>query len=608
MRHVKKHLMGEQELVEAEGTGKNKKRSALGMVQGLSRVEQGMLDRVASCDKEMRCVQLDSGMLYNYKSGEFLNVLARRHSNSAQEVSGTMQLFSECRGLVLRDGAVVSRPVQRFHRVSEMGGLAATVTAEVVTAKLDGQMMCGVVLGEEAQLWSRAGPTGAAQAAMAVARQTEGLLQLISAVWELGGSPTFEFIGRQNTVKVRYGGAELVLVAVRDRVSGRWWGYELLEQMCDRYKVKLVHRHSELEGKTLREIRTQVEGWHGKEGVVVWLRDDCICKVKSSWWLGRELKQKLRWVNKEGITGQDEARQKRQRYTETRAQRVVLRGWDSKVCPVLALGLFKEASKVEALYRRSDGRQGTLVLGFADEGEARKARGRHTFGAVVVWAEQAYSGRSRGDEYRMVRTWWRHSDTKSSAFGATEKATEVAPSAWSGCDVQDEGGAESRVGNGIESRCGSGTRNKNGIGNGNSTRNARVSRRGGEWMRNESRKRRIESENRARNESECEAGTVAPSARSGWDVQGEVAAGGGVWDESRSGGEEEDESVREDESVCENETGGEDESECVDEIEEYDGWMENMEVLQEERRARRKLKARNKLERKRQEWSEKRSV
>ena len=150
-----------------------------------------------------------------------------------------------------------------------MGGLAATVTAEVVTAKLDGQMMCGVVLGEEAQLWSRAGPTAAAQAAMAVARETEGLLQLISAVWELGGSPTFEFIGRQNIVKVRYGGAELVLVAVRDRVSGRWWGYELLGQMCDRYGVKLVHRHRELEGKTLREIRTQVEGWHGKEGVVV---------------------------------------------------------------------------------------------------------------------------------------------------------------------------------------------------------------------------------------------------------------------------------------------------------------------------------------------------
>ena len=91
MRREKRDLTGERELLKAEKKGKHKKMSAMGMVQGLGCVEQGMLDRVAFCDEEMRCVRLGSGMLYNYKSGESLNVLARRHSSSVQEVSSMMR-------------------------------------------------------------------------------------------------------------------------------------------------------------------------------------------------------------------------------------------------------------------------------------------------------------------------------------------------------------------------------------------------------------------------------------------------------------------------------------------------------------------------------------
>jgi len=410
LKRMKREMRGELEMLRTSKKGLEKGTKGnriLGMHQGFSCTEQSMLDRVAASDVEMRRMQVNGGVLYNYKSGEGLRAVASRHSSTVHEMEELMLLLGECRGLVLQEGQVVSRPVQRFHRVSEIGGWAATVTAEVVTEKLDGQMMCGVVQGNEVQLWTRGGWTGAARAATKVARESTGVLQLVNTVWEQGGSPTFEFIGRQSRVKVRYGEAELVLVAVRDRVSGRWWQYEMMEQLCERYGAKLVQRHTELEGRTMREIRTHVEGWTGKEGVVVWLRDDCICKVKSSWWLESELKERRRWVG--GGTGQDDlGKLKRRRYTETRGQRLVLRGWDSKVCPALALGWFEGACKVEALYRRSDGGQGTVVLGFEDEGKAKAIMsGRLKVHGMSLWAEHAYSGRCRSDEHKFVRTWWR---------------------------------------------------------------------------------------------------------------------------------------------------------------------------------------------------------
>lgn len=241
-----------------------------------------------------------------------------------------------------------------------------------------------------------------------MAQECEGMLGLISVVWAQGGSPTFEYVGKQSLVKVRYRNTELVLVAVRDRETGRWWDYGRLEMLCAGYGVQLVHRYRELEGRTLREIREQVEAWHGLEGVVVWLDDQQVCKVKTNWWMDRKAKGQRRWGSDvEKRVAEGNRMVKKEWHVECRQQRVVLRGWAGDLSPAHALQVFPAADKVEAVYRREDGRQGTLVLGFRAREAAMAVRGRYVVKGREVWAEQAYSGRSRSDEHRLVRTWWR---------------------------------------------------------------------------------------------------------------------------------------------------------------------------------------------------------
>ena len=138
----------------------------------LGLAQQEVLAGLSAEDEEMRVWNEGRGaVLFNYKSGEELQRVAERHSINDQEKKELFQLLAECRGLVMQAGQVVARPVQRFHRVWEMGGFAKELRAEIVTEKLDGVTVCGVVVEGEVELWTRGGRTAQAQAAMRVARE-----------------------------------------------------------------------------------------------------------------------------------------------------------------------------------------------------------------------------------------------------------------------------------------------------------------------------------------------------------------------------------------------------------------------------------------------------
>lgn len=401
---------GERRTVQALET-----LAGTGEVEWFGGEEQEMLDRIAMSDEGLKKVELGDGMvLYDYNSGDKVGAVAARNARDDKERRRMEVLLTECRGLVLQSGMgeVISRPVQRFYRVNELNSRGAELAiAGVVTEKLDGQMLCGVVVQGHVELWSRSGWTELGRAATRVGVEHPGLLSLIEEVWDRGGSATFEYIGRQSRVKVRYDSTDFVLVAVRDRRTGRWWEYHELQCLTGQHEIRLVRRLEGLEGKTVREVQLEVKHWQDREGVVVWLDGGRMCKVKSDWWLRRGTKPRLRWIRgRQAREREDRRDAKKQGYMETKGQRVVLRGWDTGVSPVGALRVYPTAAKVEALYRRGDGKQGTVVLSFRSKEAAMAVRGQQQVEGKMVWAEQAYSGRCRSDRHRWVRTWWREEE------------------------------------------------------------------------------------------------------------------------------------------------------------------------------------------------------
>ena len=85
-------------------------------------------------------------------------------------------------------------------------GRLVSMRSGVVTRKLDGQMVCGVMVGSVAQLWTRAGPTetGIEAFRVTVAAQADysGLVEFAS---EHQRTPIFEYVGKRSHKKAYEG-------------------------------------------------------------------------------------------------------------------------------------------------------------------------------------------------------------------------------------------------------------------------------------------------------------------------------------------------------------------------------------------------------------------
>jgi hypothetical protein len=164
----------------------------------------------------------------NYTDSSALNFATSRRWRANDQHKAALR--RECRGLVVhRTGAVLVRPLHRFFAIgqtaqTQIDSLAGIVSG-VVTRKLDGQMVCGVVVDGMVQLWTRAGPTevGAEAFRVTVASQADysGLVEFASGHQS---TPIFEYVGKRSHKKANEGSFhQVVLLAIRFHASGEYW-------------------------------------------------------------------------------------------------------------------------------------------------------------------------------------------------------------------------------------------------------------------------------------------------------------------------------------------------------------------------------------------------
>ena len=130
-----------------------------------------------------------------------------------------------------------------------------------VTRKLDGVMAFGVVVQGKVQLWTKGGYTKEAQVITRWAAEQGALsaeqgalfadcIGLVAAVEAIGCTAVFEWTGRQARIKVKEGEQRLVLLQVRDKVTGKCMGYKERTEMAVQHGVGCVAQVPNLEGKT----------------------------------------------------------------------------------------------------------------------------------------------------------------------------------------------------------------------------------------------------------------------------------------------------------------------------------------------------------------------
>ncbi|QJA43109.1 hypothetical protein [Phaeobacter phage MD18] len=214
----------------------------------------------------------------------------------------------ECRGIVFdtASGAIVSRPFHKFFNAGEREDVSLdkidVTRPHLLVEKLDGSMIRPLHIGGGFRWGTKMGVTDVGMLAEefvagATAAGDDGYIRLAEACHDEGLTPLFEFCSRRSRVVVDYPVETMVLLAIRNTVSGaylpRWqvrslagaFGVPVVENVDVAARQRPEEDHfveavSDL-GAVMGGIRDADEG----EGKILLFEDGHAVKIKSDWYV-----------------------------------------------------------------------------------------------------------------------------------------------------------------------------------------------------------------------------------------------------------------------------------------------------------------------------------
>jgi RNA ligase len=188
----------------------------------------------------------------------------------------------ELRGLIFnRSGDVLSR---RFHKFFNMNEKDETQSnnidwnqPHVVLEKLDGSMITPLVLNGDVRWATKMGITEVSLQCEEYIKDKFNYYELARDAHKQRITPIFEFIAPDNRIVISYEEPKLILLALRNNLSGMYYSLDMMKYVSEQYNIPMIKTYS----GDISNIREQI----GIEGVVVRFNDGHMIKVKTDWYV-----------------------------------------------------------------------------------------------------------------------------------------------------------------------------------------------------------------------------------------------------------------------------------------------------------------------------------
>jgi RNA ligase len=192
----------------------------------------------------------------------------------------------ECRGLVFnQDGGIISRPYNKFFNVGEKEETQLNKVnlyePHIVLEKLDGSMIRPIPTPEGFRLATKAGVTDVAMNAEVFIADKPQYSSFISAMFDGGMTPLFEWISRKNRVVVDYPEDNLILTGIRNTTKGVYLLYENMVELAEHWNIPVVKAVNGLAVQDINLFVKQVREWESDEGVVIRFNSGQMVKIKA---------------------------------------------------------------------------------------------------------------------------------------------------------------------------------------------------------------------------------------------------------------------------------------------------------------------------------------
>jgi RNA ligase len=190
----------------------------------------------------------------------------------------------ECRGLIFfPDGKLMSRP---FHKFFNVGEREETQFMNIdmsrdhtIMEKMDGSMIRPIYSEGKFHVATKMGLSDVA--IQCQEHVTEAQLNWMEIMMKQNVTPLFEFISPENRIVIDYSKTELVLLAMRENISGK---YLDIEGMRGNAFFPVVPTYGSVEGN-LEEYITRQREAEDREGDIVRFANGHMFKAKNDWYV-----------------------------------------------------------------------------------------------------------------------------------------------------------------------------------------------------------------------------------------------------------------------------------------------------------------------------------
>lgn len=196
----------------------------------------------------------------------------------------------ECRGLIFdtKTGNIKSR---RFHKFFNCGEREETLLPKIdvymphdILEKLDGMMITPLEINGHIRWATKMGITDYSLFVEDFVYDNLKYLAFAKHIVKLGLTPIFEFCSRKNRIVIDYPEDSLVLLAIRNNVTGRYTPYEKLSYIAGMWDIDCV---KVVDGtiENMAEFVKSAAAEEDHEGYVIRFFDGHCVKVKNQWYV-----------------------------------------------------------------------------------------------------------------------------------------------------------------------------------------------------------------------------------------------------------------------------------------------------------------------------------
>lgn len=206
-----------------------------------------------------------------------------------EEATRNKAIRRELRGIIFnKDGYIVARRLHKFFNVNERDETRIDridlSQSHVILEKLDGSMITPFYVDGNIRWGTKMGLTDVAKPVEDFVTNNPNYIEFADLHLERNQTPIFEWLSRKQRIVVDYPEDRLVLIAIRDNITGEYKSYLQMKTYAESYGVDLVKTYPGT-AESMQHLLESVRNEEGIEGYVIRFDDGHMIKIKGDWYV-----------------------------------------------------------------------------------------------------------------------------------------------------------------------------------------------------------------------------------------------------------------------------------------------------------------------------------